>query len=290
MFIFDWYWHSGVKTMQEALEQGFLQASNRNQMKFALMWANHDRRDQFWPELGKPRTVWLPSRHSPRDLGRVVDYCIEHYFRQPNYYRAQGGLFFSLFEAVRFVQQLGGPQETRNLLEQMNARLRQADLPPMHWNGMVVSPKEAAILKEAGFQSTSRYNITSAGKVRPDLTERYEDVMEAHRRQWKSMLASDLVHLPVATMGWDSTPRCRHDVSWPFPKLEYPYTHVVVGNTPELFEQLLRDASAHVQRDPRQPFAVLLNAWNEWTEGCYLLPEKRYGTAYLEAVKRVFGL
>jgi len=294
VFLYDWYWYSGVKTMEEALEQGFLKAPNRERMKFALMWANHDRRDQFCPEFGKDRTVWLPSRHSPRDLRRVIDYGIEHYFRQPNYWQPQGGLFFSLFEATRFVKELGGPQETRKVLAQMNTRMRQANLPPIHWNGMVASPTAAAVLLEAGFQSTSRYNVTTARKVRPDFTESYEDVMEAHRQHWKNMQAATLVDLPVVTMGWDSTPRCRADVPWPFPKTskgwyEYPYGPVVVDNTPERFEQRLRDAAAHVDHDPRQPFAVLLNAWNEWTEGGFLLPEERYGTAYLEAIRRVFG-
>jgi len=93
----------------------------------------------------------------------------------------------------------------------------------------------------------------------------------------------------VVTMGWDSTPRCRADVPWPFPKSEYPYTPVVIGNTPERFEQLLRDAAWHIESDPRKPFGLLINAWNEWTEGGYLLPEERTGTAYLEAIKRTFG-
>jgi hypothetical protein len=85
----------------------------------------------------------------------------------------------------------------------------------------------------------------------------------------------------VVTTGWDASPRCRQDVPWPFPvepasgRRVYPYVPVVVGNTPERFEQLLRDAAEHIERDPRQPFAVLLNAWNEWTEGCYLLPEQQ---------------
>jgi len=34
---------------------------------------------------------------------------------------------------------------------------------------------------------------------------------------------------------------------------------------------------------------IILNAWNEWTEGSYLLPDQRTGTKYLEAVKNVFG-
>jgi len=64
---------------------------------------------------------------------------------------------------------------------------------------------------------------------------------------------------------------------------------VVVASTPERFEQLLHDAARHVEQDRRQPFAVLINAWNEWTEGCFLLPEERTGTARLEAIKRIVG-
>lgn len=219
----------------------------------------------------------------------MIDYCIAHYFRHPNYWRVDGRLFYSIFEADKFVKQLGGPQGTRALLQQMDARLRKAGLPPMHWNAMVASPAAAAVAEQAGFLSTSRYNVASAGKIQPDFTERYEDVMDAHRAHWKKMDASSLVNLPVVTMGWDSTPRCRPDVAWPFSKREYPYGPVVVGNTPERFEQLLRDAAAHMERDPRKPFGILINAWNEWTEGGYLLPEERTGTGYLEAIKRVFG-
>ena len=295
VFLYDWYWYSGVKNMEEALEQGFLKAPNRGRMKFALMWANHNRRDQFCPKFGEARTVWLPSRHSPRDLERVIDYCAAHYFHEPNYWRVNGGLFFSVFEAKRFVEELGGPQATRALLERMDARLRQANLPPMHWNGMVATPAEAALLKEAGFQSTSRYNVATAGKARPDGTERYEDVMEAHRQHWEKMLAAPLVNVPVVTRGWDASPRCRPDVAWPFPPSpgkkgpEYPYLPVVVGNTPARFEQLLNDARQFMQRDPHHPPAVLINAWNEWTEGGYLLPEEQDGTAPLKAIKKVFG-
>lgn len=298
VFLYDWYWYSGVKNMEEALEQGFLKAANRSRMKFALMWANHHRRDQFCPEFGTPRTVWLPSRHTPRDLERAMDYCAEHYFREPNYWRPDGRLFFSVFQAKEFVEQLGGPQETRKVLEKIDARLSRTGLPPMHWNGMVSTPAVAAKVQQAGFLSTSRYNVNTAGKAGPDMTERYEDVMEAHRQHWKKMLDAPLMDLPVATMGWDSSPRCRADVKWPFPKTpkatkwtfyEYPYGPIVVGNTPERFEQLLRDMAQHAEQDPRRPFAVLINAWNEWTEGGFLLPEERYGTGYLEAIRRSFG-
>jgi len=174
---------------------------------FPLMWANHDRKDQFCPKFDKERTIWLPSRHSPRDLERVVDYCVEHYFRQPNYWQVEGRLFFSIFQPMKFVEQLSGPREAAKLLRKMDDRLRQAGLPPMHCSGMVADPKSAAILQEAGFRSTSRYNANTAGRAGPDLTEQYEHLMQAHRDPSPEVIVDH---------GWSK----EHDVaSWGFQNL-----------------------------------------------------------------------
>jgi hypothetical protein len=112
--------------------------------------------------------------------------------------------------------------------------------------------------------------------------------MQAHREHWERMLGTGLPNMPVVTMGWDPTPRCRPDVPWPFPEQEYPYVSVITGNTPERFEQLLRDAAEFAAAAPEAVSAVTIYCWNEWTEGGYLLPEAATGTAYLEAVRAAF--
>ena len=61
---------------------------------------------------------------------------------------------------------------------------------------------------------------------------------------------------------------------------------VAVNNTPEKFERLCALARRQVTEHQPGFNAVFINAWNEWTEASYLLPEKRTGAAYLEAVKR----
>jgi hypothetical protein len=290
VFMFDWYWYSGVRLMEEALERGFLKSPNNQRLKFALMWANHDWADYFPAPYDKPWNSWLPLRHSAADLNRVFDYCIEHYFREPNYWRVDGRLFFSIFQIDKFIRELGGPGGVKSLLESLDAKLERANLPPVHWNAIHSGPPEVmARWKEAGFHSIiSSYNITDTGKTSANLTQEYEELLTTHRNVWASLSGGPLTHCPIVTMGWDVTPRCEHSVPWPFAKTNYPYGHIVVGNTPERFGRLCKLAAEHVAADPKQPFAVFINAWNEWTEGSYLLPEEKYGTAYLTAVKEAF--
>jgi len=294
VFLFDWYWFSGVKLMEEALEHGFLKAPSRKRMKFAIMWANHNWANYFPPPFGKPWNMWLPSRHSAEDLERVIDYSITHYFSQPNYWQVDGRIFYSVFQPEKFVDELGGPQATRKLLARMDRKMKAEGLPPIHWNGMLWAPDPVGKMKEAGFHSTTTYVIGNTGKAKLNLTESYADVMEAHRLSWKKLAAAPLPHCPIVSMGWDVTPRCENGIPWPFPmspvsgKHDYPYMSLVLGNTPELYEKLCRDARAFAEVKDSLPNAVFFNAWNEWTEGSYLLPEKKTGAKYLEAIKRAF--
>ena len=158
---------------------------------------------------------------------------------------------------------------------------------------MLWEPGTAGALKEAGFRSTTTYNVNSTGEDR--MVQRYADLAEAHGRTWRRLAEAPLPHCPVVTMGWDVTMRCDRKLRWPFPRStrtgrhDYPYCHLVTGNTPARFGRLCRDAAAHARGDPRKPFAVFVNAWNEWTEGSFLLPEKRRGLAYLRALKKAFA-
>jgi hypothetical protein len=292
--------------MEEALERGLLKAPNRRRIKFALMWANHNWGDYFpapttgWDSWNR----WLPIRHSPEDLLRAMDYCAEHYFSQPNYWKvADGSLFYSIFDAESFVSQLGGPEKTKRLLKKIDRRLHARGLPSIHWNVMTYAPHLLPKYRSAGFHSATSYNVNSPGesfnvtptgrKAKSNATQStidYKDLIEAHHENWEVFEKSKMPYFPVTTLGWDCTPRCLESEKWPFPKkYGYPYTHVVTGNTPKRFEKLCRDAVSHIAESKSAMNVVMVNAWNEWTEGCYLLPEKRYGNGYLKAVKNVFG-
>jgi hypothetical protein len=295
VFLVDWYWYNGVRIMEEALENGLLKAKNRERVRFALMWANHNWADYFPPPFGQKWNSWLPSRHSPRDWERVMGYCIERYFRQSNYWKTEGRLFFSLFEPVRLVRELGGAKAFKKVLAATDRRLARAKLPRLHLNAMLWGAGDIDELRDAGYSSTTSYNMVTSGKAGADMKDRFEDVVEAHPRHWARMAATSLPHCPVLTVGWDATPRCEKAVAWPFPpspltgKRDYPYMHMIVGNTPAKFKKLCEYGFRYCRENSISPNAVFINAWNEWTEGSFLLPEKRYGNRYLEAVRDTFG-
>jgi hypothetical protein len=192
-----------------------------------------------------------------------------------------------VFQPGKLVNELGGPKEVKSLLASLDSKLRRAGLPAVHWNAKTTDPQTSSLCQGAGFHSTTAYNIISTGKNSPNLTQEYEDLIVTHEKAWTTMASAPLPNCPVVTMGWDVTPRCEHNVPWPFAKNNYPYTHVVLGNTPERFARFCQRAADFVTTDPKRPCAVFLNAWNEWTEGSYLLPEEKYGTAYLEGVRQI---
>jgi hypothetical protein len=77
--------------------------------------------------------------------------------------------------------------------------------------------------------------------------------------------------------GWDNTPRSGRR------------GFLLRGSTPARFRRALDIAVESVQPLPPQERIVFLKSWNEWAEGNYLEPDRRYGHAYLDAVAGALG-
>ena len=65
------------------------------------------------------------------------------------------------------------------------------------------------------------------------------------------------------------------------------YSGMVLHNsTLELYRSHLRAAIQKVSHRPLEQRIIFVKSWNEWGEGNYLEPDRRYGRAYLEVTRQ----
>lgn len=290
-FVYDYYWYDGKVTQEEAVEKGFLKAPNRNRMKFALMWCYHERNDQFRPAPDEPRRRLMSLANTKEEFLGLIKHSLEKYFPCPEYYRKDGRLYFSIFAADTFVNRRGREaKRIRAELDEARELVRAAGLGELHINGQNPRNLDDAILfAECGFDSITDYNLVFGAKIVDGVGE-YADTFACTRARWSEMAKAPIPYIPQVTTGWDSTPRCRYEEGFPWRSNNYPYGFTLKNNTPELFGQLLSDAIARVTADPKNPGAVYINGWNEYTEGTYLVPNNFDGDGFLRTIHDVVNV
>ena len=277
-FMIDWYWYSGTQLLQEQLEDGFLKAGNRDKMKFAIMWANLDWRNQYpAPDSAgndyNKCPVLYEQTYSDRDMDNVVEYWIEHYFHQPNYWKISGIPVIGIFDVEHMLKAFG-PDKLRKTLDGMRNRAAKAGTGGIHMQASHVYTPGKTPLKECGFDSATKYH--TAGGAPGEQTE-FVDAAVKTIELWKSACVKiDLPYFPDCPVGWDNSSR--------YGEAAHVWTH----RTPDQYEVLLLGAKHFLAKQGTKPAIVYLSSWNEWTEDHILAPDNYYGYGYLEAVRHQF--
>lgn len=291
-FMFDWYWYEGKPFLNRAVELGYLGASNKDKVQFCLMWANHDWENLMPSRLHEqPRPLLYPGTYSAEEFGRITDYIISHYFTETSYLRIDGAPYFSIYELKHLIERMGGVDTARGAIDRFRNKVRAAGLPDVHLNavawGLAGLPNLPKLLPSLGIRSVTSYTWAHHCDLQAFPTVEYASMCEEAEGYWRR--AQDLFGVPYHTdvsMGWDPSPRSCQSERWE--QGEYPFTSVVVGNTPQLFQTALERAKAYIDSHTDIPKILTINSWNEWTEGSHLEPEMRYGMDYLNAIRNVF--
>lgn len=289
VFIYDWYWFDRRPFLEHCLNEGFLGAKNNTDMKFYLMWANHDAH-YTWDLRNSDsvnETIWLGSCDR-REFDTVCDRVIRQYFLKENYYTIDGCPVFMIYDVDNLVKGLGGIEKTEEALISFREKVKAAGFPDLHlqmtsWGEhyhnltgvdgeKTYSTRELA--KALSFDSLTNYQFVHFTNIDRDYREILPDV----RKEWERMDREYTIpYFPHVSVGWDNNPRFQGFRGG-----------IVKNNTPEAVEEGFRMAKAYLDSHPDRVPLVTVNSWNEWTETSYLQPDDLYGYGYLDAVRRVF--
>lgn len=296
-FLWDTYWYSDGGFRYRALEEGFFGARNNEKCKFAIHWCNHAATLSHPGSFHQPWHAVTNDLLSKEEVLKGFDYFIENYFTKPNYIRINDRLLFIIYDPAPFIKGVGGIKEARETLEEVRTRVKNAGLGDIMFavdirccEAYQRGDKKALneFFESVGFEAATHY--TWDPEDHPDkevITLSKEKYAENGVKlfAYDSEICDYSVN-PVVSSGWDSSPRTvQSDI---YIRKGYPFTRIVDGRDPALFEKTLRCVKEFTESEAFHGDFITISSWNEWGEGNYIEPDETHGYAFLEAVKRVF--
>jgi hypothetical protein len=283
-FCYWHYWFAGSRVLERPFQE--VLDSGRPDFPFCLAWAN-----ESWTGVwhGTPNKVLKEQTYpGEADHRRHFAYLLKA-FRDPRYVRVQGKPLFVIYRPRNV-------PEIARVIELWRSLAADAGLPGLHL--VAVATKEA----DCSFRAHGFDAVTVAGLIRaqqcprylpqswwrrrlhkhsklerllrqnqssPENVFRYQDVWPKLVVDWRF----DVTHYPSVMPNWDNTPRSGR-LGW-----------VLHDPSPELFRLHVQHGLATLEAQPGVEKILFLKSWNEWAEGNYLEPDRRFGRAFLEVVR-----
>jgi len=270
-FSFYYYWFDGARLLDKPLDM-FLNSKDMD-FPFCLCWANESWTRRFDGSRGE---ILIKQSETVESYTAFIDSVVP-YMRDSRYIRVGG-------RPLLIIYRPSCVPSCANVLEEW----RRHCLAEGVGNPYIVGIKEHvwdADLLSLGFDAQSEFHPGTLFKhcedisgqidfVRDDFGGMVLDYRDIVVNQKYFRYNHPKLYRAVMPM-WDNTAR-RNNKGMIFE-----------GATPELYKQWLKDVfqESRTRRDLEAPF-VFINAWNEWGEGAYLEPDRKYGYAYLNATRQ----
>jgi len=228
-------------------------------------------------------TTIVASTHTVDGAYQFTGVSPGGYFVRANYVRVEGRAYFSIFDSTFFLKELG-LDGARSAIARARAMLAARGLPALHLAAIEPNADMIGHVRALGVDSVTNYVLLPEWKG--DFLQDYDACVARRAAQWPQLAdAAGLPYHPAVTPGWDASPRGAD--FGPARPDKYPWSPVVVGEHPDRFRAAVARAVGYVRScaRPDDQRLVFVSSLNEWSEGHYLEPDTRFGTAWIEAVR-----
>ncbi len=268
-FCYHHYWFDGKRVMDRPIEQ--ILAHPELDFPFCINWANEN-----WTKKwdGRDADVLLAQNHSELDDVAFIEDAAR-YMRDSRYIRIDGKPLLMLYRPSLLVD----PKATG---ERWRTWCRENGIGELY---LVITHSFEPIDPETiGFDAAVEFapnsfpltNVTN--KMRSSfLNSNFDGVLYDYT---SAIDYSESYRVPHYTKFRGVCPRWDNEARKPGKGT------VLIGSNPVEYGKWLQSICRFTKNnfEPSKQF-VFINAWNEWAEGAYLEPDRKYGYAYLEATR-----
>ena len=274
-FMYWHYWYGG----KELLERPFKEVveSGKPDFPFCLGWANHSWYKKNWSS-DKGKDKLLIEQTYPGEQDHIDHfYSLLSAFKDKRYIKVSGKLLFHIYLPSDIPNVEGFLKLWRRLAKENNI----SDFYFIGQNNTVESEE----ILQLGFDATYDARLMRvhddnfilwkmikrliANIFRCGVLYKYSNAMK-HFNNEENKLNDRIAGLYT---NYDHSPRSRHR------------GYILYGYKPKLFYKHVLDTLNLIKSKKEENKILLLQSWNEWGEGNYLEPDRKWGKQFIHAMR-----
>lgn len=275
------YYHYWFEAGKEELDRPFKEvvASGKPDFPFCLCWANESWNAKFWNKDGTfDKQVLAEQKYLGEADNEKHFYSLLDAFKDPRYLRYKGKPVFMIYQALQF-------ENVQEFMKQWNQLAKDNGLEGFHFVAQTTANAQIQQILDLGFDAVNLVRLYDAAKQSENF------FMKAWEHFITRVLNFPFVHsyktaikkfigeedkirnvYPTMIPNWDHTPRSQRG------------GYVLHNCTPELFQKHATQVLDEIKDKPQEDQIVFIKSWNEWGEGNYMEPDRKYGHGYIKAL------
>lgn len=262
------YWFNGHMLLNKPLEQ--YRDNPELDLHYCISWANESWTNAWVSDTSE---VLLSQTYGDAAEWREHFHYLLPYFQDERYIKIEGKPLLIIYRPEQITQ-------LSSMLDLWCTLAHENGLPGITFASQQLDFNIRSPVGQKYFHYQIEYQPDYAKRLLNDprtiVNFKKNLLIRDYETAWEQIIKTPPISaksLPGAFVDWDNTPR-RHNHGSLFSDV-----------TPDIFRYYLTIQIARARAVYHSDFLFLF-AWNEWTEGGYLEPDKQWGYGYLESVKK----
>ena len=272
-FCYWHYWLGNNKILLNKHAENLIKHKDPD-FPFFFAWANHSWKGVFF---GAQKKALIEQTYGDKNEIKLHFEYLLQFFLDSRYYKIEGKPVMQIYDPK-------GIPDCENHLQYLSSLAKNNGFSGLYFIGENVEHENK---DKYGLDAVtySRHRAIEYKGVNNSLIRKFRklknilqkdlkvyDYKEASKYFLKRFPMPDEEY-PSIVPNWDTTPRLKDKAT------------ILHNSTPELFQESCDEIFKAIKNKPKNHQIVFLKSWNEWAEGNYIEPDRKWGTKYLEALR-----